>query len=166
VGCDDTATSPFARCLSRQVLIALAGDIILLPPAQRQDIIRRMTQGASPNVTIAGETIWGQRPGEDAFEITIEIGTPCQVGDDPEEWACPVALTPLYKGLQDAHGGSSFQALCLASSLVLDLLSGFKEKGGVLFHSPGEEFPLEAYAFGVAARRVDAFPKPDDRSQP
>jgi hypothetical protein len=139
---------------------------MMLPPAQRQDIIRRMTQGASPDVTIASEKIWGQRPGEDAFGITVEIGTPWQVGNDPEEWACQVALTPLYKRLHDAHGGSSFHALCMASSLVLDLLSGFKEKGGVLFHSPGEEFPLEAYAFGVAARQVDVFPKPDDGSQP
>jgi hypothetical protein len=56
--------------------------------------------------TIASETIWAQRPGEDPFEISIKIGIPYHVGCDPEEWACPVALPPLYKQLHDAHGGS------------------------------------------------------------
>ena len=105
---------------------------------------------------IASERIWGQRPGEDAFEIRIEIGAPYQVGDDPHEWACPVALPPLHSRLHDAHGGSSFQALCLASSLALDLLHGFKEQGGAVFYSPGEDFPFEAYSFGIARRRGSA----------
>lgn len=100
----------------------------------------------------ATEVIWGQRPGEDAFEIRIEIGTPYPVGDSPQEWACPVAVYPLFNTLHDAHGGSSLQALCLAMSLALDLLQGFKDKGGVLFYTPGEEFPIEAYAFGIACR--------------
>lgn len=100
--------------------------------------------------TVASATIWGQRPGEELFEVFIEIGTPRQVGDDPEEWACPVSLRPLFARLHDAHGGSSFQALCLASSMVLDLLAGFTEKGGALWYRPGEPFRIEAYAFGVA----------------
>jgi len=101
---------------------------------------------------IASEKIWAQRPNEEPFEVEIRIGTPYQVGTEPEEWACPVALTPLYRKLHDAHGGSSLQALCLASALALHLLDGFKEKGGRLFYSSGEGFPLEAYAFGVATR--------------
>jgi hypothetical protein len=108
------------------------------------------------NTEIASEKIWGQRPGEEPFEIFIGIGTPYQVGDDPEEWACPAALTPLHHRLHDAHGGSSFHALCLASSLVLDLLQGFREQGGILFYSPGEDFPLGAYSFGIASRRGSA----------
>ncbi|WP_353099109.1 hypothetical protein [Stenotrophomonas lactitubi] len=105
------------------------------------------------NAVIANEVMWAQRPGEEAFEIHIEIGTPYHVGDDPHEWACPVAVRPLCKSLQDAHGGSSFQALCLASSLALDLLHGFKQKGGTLFYSAGEDVPLESFAFGVATRQ-------------
>lgn len=103
------------------------------------------------NQVVASETIWVQRKGEEPFEVVIQIGTPYQVGTEPEEWACPVSLSPLYKRLHNAHGGSAFQALCLAASLVLDLLSGVKEKGGAVMIEPGEEFPLEAYAFGAAA---------------
>ncbi|WP_457322300.1 hypothetical protein [Stenotrophomonas sp. P5_B8] len=106
------------------------------------------------NSVIANEVIWGQRPDEDAFMINIQIGTPYQVGDDPMEWACPVAVLPLYKKLHDAHGVSSLHALCLASSLALEVLQGFKEKGGVLFYSPGEDVPLESYAFGIAMKQV------------
>ncbi|MDX1253507.1 MAG: hypothetical protein IDH49_14905 [Gammaproteobacteria bacterium] len=81
--------------------------------------------------------------------VTIEIGKPYlhQSGEGFEEWACPVSLTPLYKNLRDARGGDPFQALCLASALILDLLSGFKEKGGTLLFEEGQEFPLEAYSF-------------------
>ena len=101
----------------------------------------------------ASETLWVQRPDEAPFEVEIQIGVPYQVGTDPEEWACPVSLAPLYKRLHDAHGGSAFQALCLAASLVLDLLYGVREKGGAVLQESGEDFPLEAYAFGVATRK-------------
>jgi hypothetical protein len=59
---------------------------------------------------IAQTSFFGQRPGEERFEITVEIGAPYQCGEDPEEWACPVAVSPLYKRLHDAHGGDSFQS--------------------------------------------------------
>ena len=104
------------------------------------------------NAIVASSKILGQRPGEEPFEIYLQIGTPYQVGTDPEEWACPVALSPLYSRLHDAHGGSSFQALYLASSLALDLLHGFTEKGGSLSFSPGQAFAFEAYSFGIANR--------------
>jgi hypothetical protein len=100
----------------------------------------------------ATTSIIGQRPGEEPFLIKVQIGIPCQCGNDPEEWACPVSLTPLYKHLHDAHGGNSLQALCLAVSLALDLLQDFKEKGGALRFPSGEEFPLESYSFGVARK--------------
>lgn len=82
--------------------------------------------------------------------VTIEIGKPYlyQNGEGFEEWACPVSLRSLYNNLSDARGGDPFQALCLASSLVLDLLSGFQEEGGTLLIEEGQEFPLEAYNFG------------------
>ena len=85
------------------------------------------------------------------MEVTVGIGQPRQIGRDPEEWACPVSLTPLYKHLHDAHGGDAFQALCLAASLVLDLLHGVVEKGGSVSFVGGDRFPFEAYAFGATA---------------
>ena len=97
---------------------------------------------------IAKVTLIGKRAGEEAFEITAEIGTPYKFGEDPEEWACPVSLTPLYMRLPDAHGGNSLQALCLAISLIQDLLQDFKDKGGVLTHDGNvDEFALDAYSF-------------------
>jgi hypothetical protein len=102
---------------------------------------------------VAALSLYGQKSGEERFEIEVEVGTPYQCGTDPEEWACPVAVRPLYKRLHDAHGGSSFQALCLAISLAQDLLAGFRENGGSLTFDTGEEFPLEAYSFGIAARQ-------------
>ncbi|MFN2176080.1 MAG: DUF6968 family protein [Anaerolineales bacterium] len=99
---------------------------------------------------IAHVTVFGQRPGEDRFEITVEIGTPYRCGDNPEEWACPVAVRPLFKHLHDEHGNDSFQSLCLAIALAQDLLYNFKEKSGSLTHENGEQFPLESYSFGIS----------------
>jgi|SRR5580765_7243247 hypothetical protein len=105
------------------------------------------------NSVIAMESLIATRAGEDPFELKIEIGTPYKVGSDPEEWACPLALSPLYQKLHDAHGGNSFQSLCLAASLALDLLHGFLEKGGSLTFPNGDTFPFEAYSFGAATKR-------------
>jgi hypothetical protein len=101
------------------------------------------------NKMIAQTSIFGQRPGEERFEIKVEIGPPYQCSDDPEEWACPVAVRPLYNRLHDAHGGDSFQSLCLAISLAQDLLQDFKEKDGLLTYETGDLFPLESYSFGA-----------------
>jgi hypothetical protein len=101
------------------------------------------------NVT-ATTVITAQRPGEEPFRITVEIGLPYQVGNDPHEWACPVVVEPLYKNLHDAHGGDALQSLCLAISLAIDLLTSFKSDGGKLLSDNGEDFPLEAYCFGAA----------------
>jgi len=108
------------------------------------------------NDPIAQLSLVGTRPGGQPFKITVQIGKPYLYGTDPEEWACPVAVLPLFKALRDAHGNDSFQALCLAVSLAQDLLHGFREQGGVLSNEgegEGEDtFPLEAYAFGAARR--------------
>jgi hypothetical protein len=37
------------------------------------------------NKVIAHTSIYGQRPGDDRFEILVEIGAPYQCNDDPEE---------------------------------------------------------------------------------
>jgi len=83
-------------------------------------------------------------------DITIEVGKPYlkQSGEGFEEWACPVSLRPLFDNLAEARGGGPFQSLCMASSLILGLLSGVKEKGGKLLIDENNEFPLEAYLFG------------------
>ncbi|HBS57157.1 MAG TPA: hypothetical protein DEA38_15695 [Stenotrophomonas sp.] len=61
-------------------------------------------------------------------------------------------FTPLFKALRVGHGGSSLQALRLAISLLLDLLQDFRDKGGVLFYPPRDEFPIEANVCGIARR--------------
>lgn len=102
---------------------------------------------------IAKTELIGQRPGEEPFPIVVEIGKPYLHGEDPEEWWCRVSLSPLYEKLHDAVGGDALQSLCLAVSLVIDLLEAFKKKGGSLTHKEGGEFPLEAYAFGAAIKK-------------
>jgi hypothetical protein len=98
--------------------------------------------------------ILAQLPDEAPFEIQLQIGAPYQVHNDPEEWACPVALTPLFKNLGAAHGGSSFQSLCLASALALGLLQDFRDKSGAaLLYEPGEDFEFSSFSFGVASRK-------------
>jgi hypothetical protein len=94
---------------------------------------------------IASEKIVAHRPDGQSFEITLEIGTPYLVDEEKQDWACPVSLSPLYKDLGASQGTSSFQALCLASSLVLCLLQKFRQKGGLLFYPSGEEFDFEPY---------------------
>ena len=102
------------------------------------------------NAVLATTKLIARRAGEAPFDVELSIGTPYQVGSDPEEWACPVALTPLFKRLHDAHGVDSFQALFLAIRLGVQLLEAFREQGGVLSMSPDEEFPLDLYSSGLA----------------
>ena len=103
------------------------------------------------NDEIARLEIFGIPKDGARIKITAKLGKPYLVlGDGAlEEWACPVSLEPLYSRLHDAHGGGSFQALCLASNLVLSLLEAFVEKGGQLVQDDGTRFPLEAFSFGV-----------------
>lgn len=70
-------------------------------------------------------------PGEQPFQITVQIGTPYQCGADPDEWAGPVAVSPLFRNLSDARAGDSFQALCLAAALAQDLLLVFKRRAAL-----------------------------------
>ena len=98
---------------------------------------------------IAKLEIVGIKPSGEQVDIVATIGKPFPVSgnEDIDEWACPVSLSPLYKKLHGAHGVGSFQALCLASNLVLKLLQGFLEKGGRLQYSDGTSFPLDSYSF-------------------
>ena len=98
---------------------------------------------------IASHRLWAQKLSGEPFEVHLQIGVPYLVNEEEQEWACPVSLTPLFKELGASHGGSSFQALCLASALALGLLQDFREKGGVLFYAPGEEFEFGPFSFGI-----------------
>jgi hypothetical protein len=98
---------------------------------------------------IASQKIWAQRPGSEPFEVHLQIGAPYLVSESQQEWACAVSLSPLFKVLSPSHGGSSFQALCLASSLALGLLHSFREKEGALYYSTGDEFEFGPFSFGV-----------------
>jgi hypothetical protein len=119
--------------------------VVRLAPT-KGDVTRKTMSSSS----IASLVLDAQRPDEERFAITIEIGTPYH--RETGEWACPVSLHGLYERLRDASGNDSFQALCMAISLAQDLLQTFQDKGGTLLLE-GDRFQLEPYAFGPAARR-------------
>jgi uncharacterized protein DUF6968 len=77
------------------------------------------------------------------IEVTAAVGRPYPVSRD--EWACPVSLAGLQERLPDVHGASSLQALCLAASVVRQLLTYFVRDGGALRHQDGQ------HAFDIAA---------------
>ena len=87
--------------------------------------------------TIAEETLVALRSSGERVRVTASLGSPYEV--HPGEWACPVSLSGLYPQLPDVHGGSSLQALCLAASLLRQLLTNFVEGGGRLLHEDGAE---------------------------
>jgi hypothetical protein len=98
------------------------------------------------NDVIAADDIIGVRPSGERITIKLRLGRPYRKDANPETWACPVSLEPLYPRLSDIVGDSSFQSLCLANRLALYLLAGFRDDGGRLLCDDGTEFPLEAYA--------------------
>jgi hypothetical protein len=101
------------------------------------------------NEIIARTEFLGQRPGEEPLSIVVEIGRPYRPCDAPEDWACPVSLMPLYPSLPDIYGVDSFQALCLALSLVFDLLTHFEKQGGSLHYQDCDgEIPLLENIYG------------------
>jgi hypothetical protein len=93
---------------------------------------------------IASVDIHAIKPNGDRLIIEVRVGAPHQVDED--EWWCPVSMHPLFGRLHDAVGGSSLQSLCLAISLVLQLLGNFREDGGTLHYDDGTTFALEAYS--------------------
>jgi hypothetical protein len=112
--------------------------------------------GTTMQPIVASLRIFGQRPGEERFEINVEIRQPYLVDAKESEWACPVAVRPLHKVLRDAHAGDSFQALCMASYLALNLLHAFTEDGGLLTLEGGDAFPIDAYSFGIAVKKASS----------
>lgn len=75
--------------------------------------------------------------------VLAQIGRPYE--DNDGVWRCPVALTGLHQKLPDIGGEDPIQALCLAASLLRDLLEGVQEKGGRILHtSDRSEYSLDA----------------------
>ncbi len=93
---------------------------------------------------IARETIFGQRPGEDRFAITVEIGTSYPYKGNPDEWVCPLTLAGLRERIHEVHGGSALQALCLVVSLACAELRAFQEDGVALSYPGGTPYDLDA----------------------
>jgi hypothetical protein len=105
---------------------------------------------------IAGDDIIGIRASGERILIKLRIGRPYRKDSEPETWACPVTMEPLYPRVGDVVGDSSFQAICLAARLVLYLLGGLKEDGGRLIFEDGTDVPLEAYGLSPATDRRGA----------
>jgi hypothetical protein len=96
----------------------------------------------APVATFAGI---GIDPDGVRFPFTVSIGRPYLSGREPDTWACPVSIDPLHTHLRDIAGGDSFQALCLASRMALDLLQSFVQRGGRLTYDGENDVSLEAY---------------------
>lgn len=95
--------------------------------------------------TIASAELFAERPGEPRFPLRIEIGPPYRDVIARDLWRCPVRIAPLHPRLPDIAGADAFQALCLATRLVVTLLGEFKKSGARLLNDDGSDFPLEAY---------------------
>jgi hypothetical protein len=100
--------------------------------------------------TIAEQKLVALRPSGEHVRVVAALGSPSEIR--PGEWACPVSLSGLYTQLQEIHGGSSLQALCLAASVLRQLLTSFIEDGGQLLHEDGvEPFSIESCFAGVGS---------------
>lgn len=101
------------------------------------------------------------KPGEALHDVTIEVGTP-YFSEQDGRWYCAVAMDGLYP-VRNAAAGDSFQVLCMAVGLILNLLAAYEGDGGILYFpaSEGEEpllernrFPLDAYRLKPIAPRL------------
>jgi len=102
---------------------------------------------------IAITELVGESKERGRFSIRVQIGRPYLRAKDPDMWACPVSVEPLYKRLADIAGEDSFQALCLANRLAASLLEGFVQSGGRLLNNDGTAFSLDVLGFGAPGKR-------------
>ncbi len=99
---------------------------------------------------LATTELFGESKDRGRFPIRVQIGRPYLSGTEPDTWACPVAIDPLYTHLRDIAGGDSFQALCLASRTAISLLESFVQSGGRLTHDDGTAYSLDAYGLKIS----------------
>lgn len=96
----------------------------------------------------AEESLVATDKGGTPVAVTIRIGTPVCVG--PTEWSCPVAVDGLVNDLRPSRGGSSLQALCLATTLARRLLEDFVARGGTLSYAGAQDaFEIKATFSGI-----------------
>src|SRR4029453_16965098 len=76
---------------------------------------------------IAEETITALHRSGQRVEVKAGVGRRYPIGDS--KGAAPVSLSGLQERLHDVHGASSLQALCLAASLLRQLLTHFVQDG-------------------------------------
>jgi hypothetical protein len=104
---------------------------------------------------IAEETLIAVRRSGERVEVRAGVGHPYHIGGS--EWACPVSLAGLHERLHDVHGNSSLQALCLAASLLRQLLTYFVQDGGELRHRDGRDaFDISACFSGTGRPNASA----------
>ena len=94
------------------------------------------------------------RSGGERVKLIVQIGQPYRCGNDPDSWACPIAILPDYTHLRDIVGGDPLQSLCLGTQMVLDLLDGYRVKGEKLTFDGKSEVPLNAYGFQLPQRNA------------
>ena len=91
-------------------------------------------------------------PDGEAFALVVQLGRPKPVSDATDsDWSCPVTV-PFDGKVRDIYGVDSWQALCLALSLVNSQLADFVRRGGKLYH-PGttDEITLHDFLRGDGA---------------
>jgi len=74
--------------------------------------------------------------------VTAAIGLPYE--SDTGEWRCPVSLQGLHEDLSDVAGEDALQALCLAATLLRNLLQNVRARGGQLLDANRSEYSIEA----------------------
>jgi hypothetical protein len=80
------------------------------------------------------------------MNVTARLARPHRLAED--EYACAVALDGLHENLPEIHAVSSLQAVCLAASLLRNVLSDFVERGGRLKYGETDEDVDIAACFG------------------
>ena len=101
------------------------------------------------NEPVATLKIVALHEGREELEVTARIGRPGQAPDGA--WICPVEIAPLSQSVE-VRGVDAFHALWLGCSLVLKVLSSFRDEGWALAGEDGSPFPLDAYLAGLDAK--------------
>jgi hypothetical protein len=100
---------------------------------------------------IAEEVLDAITPSGQRIRVRAALGQPYNIAED--EWACPVTVEGIHPDLGDIHAASSLQALCLAASVLRQLLTAFTDEGGQLKYQDAEDaFDVNACFSGVGSR--------------
>jgi hypothetical protein len=95
-------------------------------------------QVADPSFIASEELVWLKSDGS-AIRLIARVGIPYKADDDL--FRCPVELVGLDHRFPDIAGGSSMQALCLATSLLATRLSHLLEDGARLVYAEDQAQP-------------------------